>query len=111
LVFWMKNTKIPLSIAFLDAAGVINEIKDMKPEVETSIPSQNVAKYALEVNLGWFERNNIGQGDKIEGLPRHNKSKIGINIRNQENETKKLTMKLENILSDLISAEIKSSLS
>ena len=61
--FWMKNTHIPLSIAYISASGVINELYDMKP-LDTSVtyPSSHPARYALEVNHGWFEKNNITRG-------------------------------------------------
>lgn len=64
--FWMKNTSIPLSIAYISASGVINEIYDMKP-LDTSVtyPSARPARYALEVNRGWFEKNNITRGCSI----------------------------------------------
>ena len=62
--FWMKNTKMPLSIAFLDEGGSIFDIKDMNPFDETPIRSSGPAKYALEVNKGWFDKNNVTIGDK-----------------------------------------------
>jgi uncharacterized membrane protein (UPF0127 family) len=64
--FWMKNTYIPLSIAYISASGVINEIYDMKP-LDTSVtyPSARPARYALEVNRGWFEKNKITRGCSI----------------------------------------------
>jgi uncharacterized membrane protein (UPF0127 family) len=64
--FWMKNTYIPLSIAYISSSGVINEIYDMKP-LDTSVtyPSTRPARYALEVNQGWFEKNNITRGCSI----------------------------------------------
>jgi uncharacterized membrane protein (UPF0127 family) len=61
--FWMRNTKIPLSIAFLDDRGSIFDIKDMNPHDETAVQSSGPAKYALEVNRGWFEKNNVKPGD------------------------------------------------
>jgi uncharacterized protein len=69
--FWMRNTKIPLSIAYVDSAGTIMEIKSMQPLDETVVPSasEQVA-YALEVNQGWFARHGISVGAKIEGIPR-----------------------------------------
>jgi uncharacterized protein len=68
--FWMKNTLIPLSIAFLDKNGVILEIHDMKPmdETITRSDSDQVA-YALETNLHWFALNGIKPGDKIDPAP------------------------------------------
>jgi uncharacterized protein len=69
--FWMKNTKIPLSIAFIDSAGNILEIKSMNPLDETVIPSKSdQVAYALEVNQGWFSRHGISSGVKIQGIPR-----------------------------------------
>lgn len=68
--FWMKNTLIPLSIAFIDASGKIVEIYDMKPHDETTIRSKSSALvYALEMTQGWFQKNNIQPGTKIDGLP------------------------------------------
>ncbi len=67
--FWMKNTLIPLSIAFIKANGKIIQIAKMTPDkwdgklANTS--SKEKAKYALEVNQGWFEQNGIREGDAI----------------------------------------------
>ena len=66
--FWMKNTYVPLSIAFIDEAGVIVSIADMKPLTTDPHPSLKPAKYALEVNLGWFAKRGIKPGAKVEGL-------------------------------------------
>jgi uncharacterized protein len=61
--FWMKNTYIPLSIAYIGKNGTINEIYDMKPlDISVTYPSNKPAGYALEVNRGWFEKNNITSG-------------------------------------------------
>jgi len=67
LNFWMKNTFIPLSIAYVDRFGVIREIYDMKP-LDTSITymSKNPAMYAIEVNRGWFAGNHIVPGCKVK---------------------------------------------
>ncbi len=67
--FWMANTLIPLSIAYIDATGTIQEIYDMQPRDRTSVPSKRPAKYALELNQGQFELLDINVGDKIYGLP------------------------------------------
>ncbi len=67
--FWMKNTRIPLSIAFLDTRGVIISISDMKPLDTHGTASAGPAQYALEVNQGWYSRNGIKVGDKVEGIP------------------------------------------
>ncbi len=68
--FWMKNTYVPLSIAYLDDAGVIINITDMKPLTTNTYPSAGPARYALEMNQGWFARRGIKPGAKVEGLER-----------------------------------------
>lgn len=67
--FWMKNTLIPLSIAFLDSDGKILKILDMLPCKEEDCPSYDPElsyHYAIEVNLGWFDRNQIKVGDFVK---------------------------------------------
>lgn len=63
--FWMKNTPLPLSIAYIDAELVIREIHDMQPLSLEPVPSRYPARYALEVNRGAFERLGVGVGDRI----------------------------------------------
>jgi len=64
--FWMKNTKIALSIAYINSYGEILEIKDMKPlDATKTYPSKQPCKYAIEVNKGWFKNNNIKPGSKV----------------------------------------------
>jgi uncharacterized membrane protein (UPF0127 family) len=63
LNFWMKNTLIPLSIAFISHNGRILEIRDMKPRDLNTVASSRSARYALEAPLGWFDRERIGVGD------------------------------------------------
>ena len=65
---WMKNTYLPLSVAFIDSKGVISNIEDMKPHTEDTHPAVKPARYALEMNLGWFAKRGIKAGAKIEGL-------------------------------------------
>ena len=65
LSFWMKNTPHPLSIAYIDSKGVIKNIYDMTPFSLASISSTVSVRYALEVPQGWFEKNNIQEGDSI----------------------------------------------
>jgi uncharacterized membrane protein (UPF0127 family) len=65
---WMKNTYIPLSVAFIDAGGRIINIEDMQPLTEDAHQAAGPAKYALEMNLGWFAKRGIGKGDRVEGL-------------------------------------------
>jgi uncharacterized membrane protein (UPF0127 family) len=68
LAFWMKNTYVPLSIAFIDAKGRILNIEDMAPRTEETHPSRGLAMFALEMKKGWFGANGIGPGDRVEGL-------------------------------------------
>ena len=63
---WMKNTGIPLSIAFVDRRGKIFNIYDLQPYQRRSVCSNRAAQYALEVNQGWFSKNNIRVGDVID---------------------------------------------
>jgi uncharacterized membrane protein (UPF0127 family) len=65
---WMKNTRIPLSVAFIDARGRILNIEDMVPLSEDAHGSKGPAAYALEMNKGWFARRGIRAGDRVEGL-------------------------------------------
>jgi uncharacterized membrane protein (UPF0127 family) len=65
---WMMNTDIPLSVAFLDAKGVILNIEDMTPRTATAHSSAGAAKYAVEANLGWFSTRNIKAGERVKGL-------------------------------------------
>lgn len=65
LSFWMKNTLIPLSIAYINSKGVIIDIQDMQPRDETTHPSQKPAQYALEMNQGWFKSHQVQIGDSI----------------------------------------------
>ncbi|MBN1151074.1 DUF192 domain-containing protein [candidate division WOR-3 bacterium] len=66
LYFWMKNTKIELDIAFIDSSMVIMEIESLIPYSTENVASDFDAKYALEVNRGWFKERNIVFGDKIK---------------------------------------------
>jgi uncharacterized protein len=66
--FWMKNTKLPLSLAFISADGVILDITEMQPDATDIHSTQGAALYALEMNSGWFAKNGIKQGDRTHGL-------------------------------------------
>ncbi|NRA07663.1 MAG: DUF192 domain-containing protein [Myxococcales bacterium] len=68
-VFWMRNTRIPLSIAYADSGGRIVQIADMEPLSEGSVPSGVPARYALEMNRGWFARHGVRVGDTIRRIP------------------------------------------
>jgi uncharacterized membrane protein (UPF0127 family) len=68
LAFWMKNTYIPLSIAFVDANGRILNIEDMRPQDESTHWSRGQALYAIEMRQGWFAAKGIAAGDAVGGL-------------------------------------------
>jgi uncharacterized membrane protein (UPF0127 family) len=63
--FWMKNTFVPLSIAYINSDGTILEIHDMRPEDLSLVRSSRSVRYALEVPRGWFDRAGIGPGDRV----------------------------------------------
>lgn len=67
--FWMKNTRIPLSIAYIDATGAIVSLHDLRPLSTESVPSAAPAQYALEVNRGWFAEHGVEVGDRVAPLP------------------------------------------
>jgi len=69
LSFWMRNTYIALSIAFIDADGTILNIADMAPREERTTWSTGPALYALEMRKGWFAQKGITAGARVEGLP------------------------------------------
>ena len=62
---WMKNTSIPLSVAYIEDTGEIIDIYDMVPLSRESVCSRKPVLYALEVNQGWFEKNELYVGDFI----------------------------------------------
>ena len=67
---WMKNTFIPLSVAFLDDAGRVINVEDMQPHSEENHCAAKPARYALEMNLGWFGKRHLGAGVPIAGIER-----------------------------------------
>jgi uncharacterized membrane protein (UPF0127 family) len=67
--FWMKNTLLPLSAAFITLDGTVVNIADMKPQSETSHCSTKPVRYVLEMNQGWFAKRGIKAGDKLGGAP------------------------------------------
>jgi uncharacterized membrane protein (UPF0127 family) len=66
---WMKNTYIPLSVAFLDDKGEIINIADMQPHSEQSHCAARPALYALEMDRGWFAARGIKPGSRVGGIP------------------------------------------
>ncbi len=67
--FWMKNTPLPLSIAFISARGEIINLADMEPLALDAHCALAPARYALEMEQGWFAKNSIRPGSRITGLP------------------------------------------
>jgi uncharacterized protein len=68
--FWMKNTTLPLSVAYVNESGMILEIHDLEPLNEKPVPSAfSGIAYALEMEQGWFAKNRVLAGDRIRGLP------------------------------------------
>lgn len=67
--FWMKNTFVPLSIAFIADDGSIVNIEDMAPQTETSHCAQGPVRYALEMSQGWFAKRGFKAGMKLGGSP------------------------------------------
>ncbi len=68
--FWMKNTLLPLAIAFIDDDGKIVNIEEMKPQSEDNHCPSKPIRYALEMNANWFEKRQIKPGKLVEGLPK-----------------------------------------
>ena len=69
LSFWMRNTYIPLSIAYIDVEGRILNVVEMAPRSDATHPSRGEALYALEMRKGWFADKGVGPGTRVTGLP------------------------------------------
>ncbi len=67
---WMMNTLLPLSVAFVDASGRILNIEDMQPQTRDSHCAAAPARFALEMNQGWFREHGIRAGDVLRGFDR-----------------------------------------
>jgi uncharacterized membrane protein (UPF0127 family) len=65
--FWMRNTLIPLSAAFIDDSGTIVNIEDMKPQSDDSHCSKKPVRFVLEMNKGWFDKRGLKAGSVIGG--------------------------------------------
>ena len=65
---WMKNTLIPLSVAFIDEQGVILNVEDMKPQTEDTHCARGAARYALEMTEGWFSKRGLKPGLRLGGM-------------------------------------------
>ena len=65
---WMKNTLLPLSVAFLDRTGKIINVEDMQPQSENNHCAAGDARYALEMNIGWFKTRGLSRGAQVVGV-------------------------------------------
>ena len=83
LAFWMSNTYIPLDIAFINKEGIVTEIREMVPMSTRCVSSKSYCKYALEVNKGWFSKNNITEGARVAGF--------GIKAKSDTRKTAQMT--------------------
>lgn len=70
--FWMKNTLLPLSAAFVADDGTIVNLADMKPQTTDSHCSAKPVRYVLEMNQGWFVKKGLKDGSKLRGKPFEN---------------------------------------
>lgn len=68
--FWMHDTPLPLSIAYVARDGRITQISDMQPLSDETTPSREAVPYALEMHQGWFRAAGVHEGDRVEGLDR-----------------------------------------
>jgi uncharacterized membrane protein (UPF0127 family) len=67
---WMKNTLLPLSVAFMDEQGRIINVEEMRPQTEDNHCAVKPARYALEMNAGWFKKRGLGPGAALAGIDR-----------------------------------------
>lgn len=67
--FWMRNTLLPLTIAFVRDDGVITNLDDMQPMTEDSHCSSEPVRYVLEMNAGWFAKRGFKAGTRLSGAP------------------------------------------
>jgi len=67
--FWMRNTLVPLTAAFIADDGTIVNLADMKPQTDDSHCSAKPVRFVLEMNLGWFEKRGLKAGSKLRGAP------------------------------------------
>lgn len=72
---WMKNTLIPLSVAYIADDGSIVNIEDMKPQTEDSHCTKKPVRFALEMNAGWFASKGLKPGAKLRGLEKYKPAK------------------------------------
>jgi uncharacterized protein len=68
--FWMKNTVMPIAIAFIDDDGKITNVEEMKPQTEDNHCPTRAIRFALEMNAGWFDKRKLGPSTIVEGLPK-----------------------------------------
>lgn len=106
LSFWMKDTNIPLSIAFIDKNKKITQIENLEPHNEVGVKTNAPAKWALEVNRDWFANNNIKVGD-IVNIP---DNEIKIRVIKLPPAVNKLAKTIEDKLVDMTMRALKTKL-
>jgi len=74
VAMWMKNTPLPLSVAFIKSDGHIQNLADLQPLSLTAHPSDGPVRYALEVNQDWFAQHDVQPGDRIRRWRGHSES-------------------------------------
>lgn len=79
--FWMRDTSLPLSIAFIDASATIVDIQTLRPFSESLVHPKRPIVYALEVRRGWFDQNDIEIGDRVTGMPKMAAEPRGVSSR------------------------------
>lgn len=67
---WMKNTLLPLAVAFIDEQARIINVEEMQPQSENNHCAAKPARYALEMNAGWFKKRGLGPGTVLRGIER-----------------------------------------
>lgn len=104
LSFWMKNTYIPLQIAFISSSGVVKKISSMTPLSYRSVRSDEPCRYALEVNDGWFDHNNIKTGDTvaIPNASQENPAKGNLNEQKDESKKESPVLVIEQSFKDIL---------
>jgi len=67
--FWMQDTPLPLSIAFIDEGGRVLNVDEMQPQSQRAVCAADEVRFVLEMNSGWFRERGIGRGSQLLGLP------------------------------------------
>ncbi|MBN86881.1 MAG: hypothetical protein CL885_05090 [Dehalococcoidia bacterium] len=104
--FWMRNTHVPLSIAYADGKGKIINIEDMEPYSEVGVRSKAPATYALEMNKGWFDHNGILPGHSLEGVVGLQCESLLTNLIIENNQLLNEELEKKELLRDVLRAAL-----